>query len=449
MKSRFGLLLVVALLIFVVGAAAGCGETTTTTAPGDTTTTVEATTTTAAPIGTVVVMGVWGGGELESFQAVAAGWEQETGGTMEFEGTRDLTAILRARVSGNNPPDMAILPNPALMVEFAKAGVLQPIDEMLDMAQLAADYGEAWIDQGSVDGALYGLFIKAATKSTVWYSPAQFEQNGWAVPTTWDEMIALSDEIVVAGNAPWSVGVESGGASGWPGTDWIQEILLAESGPDIYDQWVAHEIPWTDAAVKSAFEKFGEIVLTEGYVPGGAQAALATNFEDASYLPFDTPPQAYMYFLGAFTQGFITAQFPDLVAEEDYDFFSFPTINPAHAGAVTGGGDIIIVFNDSPSVHSLLNYLAQADPWESWAAAGGYASPNKSLPLSVYPDPISAKAAEQLTESAIFRFDADDLMPGEVQAAFFKAILDYLQNPANLDTYLADVEAVATTAYGQ
>ncbi len=401
------------------------------------------------PIGTVTVMGVWGGGEIEAFEEVVAGWEAETGGTMEFEGTRDLSAILRARVAGGNPPDLAILPNPALMADFAGSGDLQAIDGVLDMSALESDYAETWIDLGSVDGSLYGLFVKAATKSTVWYSPANFDAAGYEIPESWDDLIALSDQMVADGTPPWSIGIESGGATGWPGTDWIQEIFLAESGPDLYDQWVANEIPWTHEAVKSAFEKFGEVALAEGYVPGGVNGILETGFQDASYLPFEDPPRAHMYFLGAFTQGFIAEQFPALTPEDDYDFFKFPYVDPAFEGAVTGGADVVVMFNDTPSARSLLRYLATAEAWESWAAAGGYSSPNRSLDVSVYPDALSAKAAEQLTESAIFRFDADDMMPAEVQNAMFSGIVSYLQDPGRLDAILAEIEAVAAEAYAQ
>lgn len=394
-------------------------------------------------IGTVSVIGVWGGTEIDAFTEVVAGWEEDTGGTMEFEGTRDLSAILRARVEGGNPPDIAILPNPALMTELAGQDALQPLDDVVD---IEGSYAETWRELGSVDGTLYGMLVKASTKSTVWYDPQTFEEAGYEIPATWDELVALTDEIKAAGGpAPWSIGVEAGGASGWPGTDWIQEILLSESGPDVYDQWVDHEIPWTDPAVKSAWEKFGEIALGEGNVTGGASSIVSTNFESASYLPFEDPPRAHMYFLGSFTQGFIAAQFPDLEAGTNYDFFKFVEIT--EPGTATGGGDIMVMLNDTPSARSLMEYLADGGNWESWAQAGGFATPNTGLDASVYPDELARKAAEQLTDSETFRFDADDLMPAEVQNAYFAGILEYLQNPDDLDAILANIESVAAGAY--
>lgn len=447
MKGRsvvFLSMVLVALAVFLAGCPADDDETTTTAPGADTTGT-----TAAGPVGTVTVLGVWGGPELEGFQAVASEWEQATGGRMQFEGTRDLSAILRARVSGNNPPDIAVLPNPALLQEFAAAGNLRPVDEMLDMDQLQGDYAETWIQQGSMDGSLYGLFVKASGKSTIWYDPKQFEANNWELPDSFDNLLALSDQIVQEGKNPWALGLESGAASGWPGSDWIQEILLHESGPDVYDQWVSHEIPWTDPQVKSAFEKFGRIVHTENYVAGGAQAVVNTGFQDASYQPFQDPPRGYMYFLGAFTEGFLAAQFPDKQPGTDYDFFAFPEIAADFADSVTGGGDVMVAFNDTPGVRSFLQYMADGANWEPWAQRGGFTTPSKALPADAYPSDLIAKTAEQLTESEIFRFDADDSMPSEVQQAFWRGILDYVQNAGALDGVLQQIEEVAAGAYEQ
>lgn len=398
-------------------------------------------------IGAVEVLGVWGGDELASFEAMVQPWEQDTGGDMQFTGTRDLIAILTTRVEAGNPPDVAILPNPGQMVELVKDGQLVALDSILDMKKIRNEYAKGWLDLGSVDNKLYGLFMKADSKGTVWYNPKTFSQNGWQTPKTWDEMIALSNKILATGLAPWSVAIESGEASGWPATDWIGEILLHESGGKVYDDWVAHAIPWTDSRIKSAWEKFGQIVLTEGYVPGGATAALATNFVDGSYLPFETPPQAAMFYLGAFTQGFISEQFPALVAGEDYAFFPFPSIDPQYAQAVTGGANVVVLFKDNPSTRSFVKYLSTAEAQEIWVKRGGFTAVNNKVSLDAYPNPLAKAAAEQLTKASVFRFDADDSMPSAVQKAFWEGTLSYLQNPSKLDSILADIENRAVDAY--
>ena len=398
-------------------------------------------------IGTINVLGVWGGDELASFQTMVAPWEAQTGGVMGFSGTRNLIAILTTRVVAGNPPDIAILPNPGQMVELVGDGHLTSLDSFLDMDKIRREYAQGWIELGTVDGKLYGIFMKADSKGTVWYNPKTFAAKGWQVPTTWDEMIALSDRIVAEGMNPWSVAVESGEASGWPATDWIGEILLHESGGDVYDQWVNHEIPWTDSRIKSAWEKFGQIALTPNYVPGGAIAVLATGFIDGSYLPFEDPPKAAMYYLGAFTQGFIVEQFPDLVAGEDYAFFPFPTIDPQYAGAVTGGANVVVAFKDNPTVRSFIEYLASAEAQQVWVERGGFTAVNNQVSLDAYPNPLARLTAEQLASATVFRFDADDNMPSAVQKAFWEGTLAYLQNPAQLDSILADIETRAVKAY--
>ena len=398
-------------------------------------------------IGTINVLGVWDGDELESFQAMVAPWEEQPGGAMAFSGTRDLIAVLTARVAAGNPPDVAILPNPGQMVELAKEGKLVALDSFLDMDTINQQYAQGWIDLGTVDGNLYGIFMKADSKSTIWYSPKNFTANGWEVPDTWDEMIALSDRIVSEGMNPWSVAVESAEASGWPATDWIGEILLHESGGDVYDQWISHEIPWTDSRIKSAWEKFGQIVLTPDYVPGGVTTALTTHFVNGSYLPFEDPPRAAMYYLGAFTQGFISEQFPELVAGEDYAFFPFPTIDPRYAGAVTGGANVVVLFNNNPTTRSFVEYIASAEAQQIWVERGGFTSVNNQVSLDAYTNPLARLAAEQLTGAIVFRFDADDNMPSAVQKTFWKGILTYLQDPLQLDNILADIEAIAGDAY--
>jgi alpha-glucoside transport system substrate-binding protein len=398
-------------------------------------------------IGTVSVLGIWDGAELESFKAMVAPWEEKTGGTMAFSGIRDLISVLTVRLEAGNPPDVAILPNPGQMVELAKKDKLIYLDSFLDMNKINQQYSQTWLDLGSRDGHLYGIFMRANSKSTVWYNPNYFTSHGWSVPNTWDEMINLSDRIVSEGKSPWSVGLESDESSGWPATDWIGEILLHESGGDVYDQWVNHEIPWTDSRIKSSWEKFGHIVLTDHYIQGGPKSALSTNFAKGSYLLFEDPPRAAMFYLGAFTEGFIREKFPQLVAGKDYAFFPFPAIDPRFAGSVTGGADVVVLLNDSPASRSFVKYLVSAESQKIWVKRGGFTSVNNQVGLNEYPNPLARSATEQLVNARLFRFDADDSMPSRVQKAFWEGTLAYLQAPSQLNTILAKIEAVAAEAY--
>src|SRR5712692_1834922 len=209
--------------------------------------------------GTVTVLGVWGGSELESFLAMVKPFEQRTGIKVQFEGTRDLNAVLTARVLGGNPPDVAALPAPGQMAEFARTGKLVPLDTVLDMGAMKDQYAKSWIDLATVDGKVYGVFVKAALKGLVWYDPKALASAGYKVPATWDEMLALTDRIATDGKTAWCIGLESGAASGWPATDWMEDIVLRTAGADVYDKWYRHEISWTDPAVKRAWELFGKI----------------------------------------------------------------------------------------------------------------------------------------------------------------------------------------------
>jgi len=396
--------------------------------------------------GVVTVLGVWGGNELSAFQEAVFPFTEETGIGMAFEGTRDLAAVLTTRVEAGNPPDLAILPNPGQMRELAEAGKLVPIDTFMDMDALKKNYAQAWLDLASYDGKLYGIFYKVANKSLVWYNPKAFEAAGYQVPTTWDELIALSDQIVADGGTPWCIGLESGAASGWPGTDWIEDIMLRTAGPEVYDKWVNHEIPWTDPAIKRAWELFGQIARNEDYVYGGTTGVLSTFFGDSPAPLFDSPPGCYMHRQASFITGF----FPEgVVAGEDYDFFPFPPIDEQWGTPVLGGADLIVMFNDTPEARKLMEYLASPKPQEIWAGKGGFISPNKAVSLDAYPDELTRKIAQAVVSAEVFRFDASDLMPAAVGAgSFWTGVLDYVGG-ADLDAVLEEIEASAQDAYGQ
>ncbi len=397
----------------------------------------------ARTAGAVTVLGVWSGDERTAFEEVVAPFTEESGITMQFEGTRDLAAVLTTRVEAGNPPDVAILPNPGQMVEFAKEGDLVDIGAFMDMGQLGQDYAQSWLDLASYDGTLYGIFYKAAIKSLVWYSPAAFEAGGYEVPTNWDELIALSDQIVADGGVPWCLGIESGAASGWPATDWVEDIMLRTAGGAVYDQWVNHEIPWTDPAVKTAWEYFGQIATNEDYLYGGTTGVLSIFFGDSPAPIFDDPPGCYMHRQASFITGF----FPEGVTEADYAFFPFPEIDSAYGVPALGAADLLVVFKDTPQSRAFIEYLATPEAQEIWAAKGGFLTPNKRVSLDVYPDATFKAMAEALSAAALFRFDGSDLMPAAVGAgSFWSGTLDYVGGES-LDTVLANIEASAADAY--
>ena len=395
----------------------------------------------------VSVLGIWGGAEKDAFMKMVEPFEAATGIRVDFTGTRDLPAILTTRVAAGNPPDVSALPNPGQLEEFAKIGALVDLATFMDMSKVRSDYSKTWLDLASYKGKLYGFFISADLKSLVWYSPKAFASAGYEVPKTWDELMALSDKIVADGKAPWAIGLESGAASGWPGTDWIEDIMLRSTSPEVYDKWVSHEIPWTDPRVKRAFELFGRIARNEKYLYGGTTGALTSFFGDAPNALFTTPPNAYMHRQATFIKSFILNANPGLVAGVDFNFFPFPPIDAEYGTPALGAADLFGMFNDTPEARAFMRYLITPGAQEIWVAALGKLSANGRVNPNAYPDELTRKAAEILVGAKTFRFDGSDLMPAAVGAGtFWSGILDYVGGE-NLDTVLEAIEASAVDAY--
>jgi alpha-glucoside transport system substrate-binding protein len=395
----------------------------------------------------VRVLGLWSGPEFDSFVTVKSAWEQNTGGTIDWTGARDLPGELNAQLESGTPPDIAILPNIGLMHELADEGHLVALPSVMDMDQLRKDYTSAWIDLGSDDGELYGIFYKVTSKATVWYNPKAFAAGDYNVPSTWDEMIALADTMVADGRTPFSVVAPiAPGGGGWALTDWISQIVLNACGPDLYDQWVAGQIPWTDACVKQSFEMFETIVHTPGYVLRGSLGILGTSDAEGSYPMYSDPPTAYMYYLASFAQAFVASKYPQLVPGDDYNFFPFPTINPDDSGSITVGADIVVMLNDTPAARSFMTYLAGAQSQQAWVELGGFTSVNQSVSPDAYRDPLARSAADELASAKLIRFSAGDTMPASVQRAWWKAMLEFVDDPSKLDSILESLTSAAHEA---
>ncbi|MGB3299524.1 MAG: ABC transporter substrate-binding protein [Phormidesmis sp.] len=377
---------------------------------------------------TVSVLGVVVGDQQAKLEAALAPFEKETGIDVIYEGTDAFTTLLPVRVDSGDAPDIAMFPQPGLMRSLAEEGALIPVTEVLSREELQKYYPDSWIDLSTVNDKVYGIWYRAAVKSLVWYNPKSFAKKGYSIPKTWDEMIALSDQIAADGGKPWCIGMESGNSSGWPGTDWVEDILLHTAGPDFYAQWVQHEVPFNAPQVQEAFEYFGDIVENPGYVYGGTTGALSTPWGDSIAGLFtkepDQMPECYLQKQG----NFISTFFPDsVVLGEDVDFFPTPIINPDYGNALLVAGDIFSMLNDTPEARQLMAYLATPTPHEIWAKEGGFLSANKQVDLSVYPDEISQKQAKLLTSAQIVQFDASDSMPGAVgTGTFWSGMMDFV-----------------------
>lgn len=393
----------------------------------------------------VQVAVVWGGDELKTFKAMVAPFEKKTGIEVVIESVgRDLPTVLITRFQAGNPPDMAAMPNPGQMREFVAEGALVALDK-----QMVADHHKAFVDLGSVNGELYGIFIGADLKSLIWYNPKRFNAKGYKVPTTWQQLIALSNQIVADGGIPWCLGLESGAASGWPGTDWIEDILLRTAGPRGYDKWVNHEIEWTDPLVYNAWQYFGTIACNRDYVFGGTTGALTINFGDSPAAMFTDPPGCYLHRQATFIQSFIRNASPNSIPLDDYDIFVFPPIDPKHGNPLVVAGDLMSVFRDTAETRGLLRYLASAEAQEIWVGKLGKLAVNSTVNPSVYADPVTAKAAKILGKANSLRFDGSDLMPTAVgSGTFWTGVLDYVSGK-NLQSVLGRIEESADETYAE
>lgn len=388
----------------------------------------------------VSFMTLWAGPELEALEATLRPFELRTGIDVQVESVgRDLPTILFTRFRAGNPPDVAALPNPGQMKEFVEEDGLVSLD-FLDLS----DHPKAFVDLGSVTGRVYGIFISADLKSLVWYNSGVLGKTNIS---TWDDLVQFTEGLSVAGKTAWCIGLESGAASGWPGTDWIEDIMLRTAGPEVYDAWVAHDIPWTDFRVKRAFELFGQIARNNDFVFGGTRGALSINFGDSPAAMFTSPPGCFLHRQASFIQSFILGANPSLMAVDDYNVFVFPAIDPAQGNPLLGSGDLISAFNDTPEARELLQYLASAEAQEIWVGRLGKLATNINVDASVYPDPITAQAANILRSAEVFRFDGSDLMPAAVgSGAFWSGVLDYVSGTP-LDAVLENIEEAADAAY--
>jgi alpha-glucoside transport system substrate-binding protein len=392
----------------------------------------------------VRVLGMWSGPELGNFMTVKSAWEHDTGATVDWEATQGQASALDPSATAGSQPDIAIVSNLELMQQLAANNKLVPLNDVLDMHEVSNDYPQAWRDLGSHDGKLYGIFYKVTDKSTVWYNPEAFTAAGYSVPKTWNDMMSLADKMVADGRTPFSVVAANGPANGWALTDWISEIVLNNCGPDVYDKWVAAQLPWTDQCIKQSFSLFDNVVQKKGYVLGGEQRIVATGDDHGADPLYSKPPGAYMYYLASFTQGFIAANFPSLSPGADYGFFPFPSINPQYSGSVAVG--IVVMMNNTPAAKSFMQYLAGAQAQEAWIKLGGFTSVNRSVPAETYPDPVARAIATDLTSAKTIRFSAGDVMPANLQQAWWAAMLELVKDPSQLDDLLASLTSVAQGA---
>jgi alpha-glucoside transport system substrate-binding protein len=433
-------LALVALLIVAALALSACGSKKSSSSSGGTTTTSGS----GDVSGNVKIVGVWTGPEQAHFQAVLNGFKAKYPNVkVNYRSTGDNTpTVLSTAVTGGNPPDLAAVSQPGLVTDFQKKGALKPMDFA---RQTVLDNYPADIEKlGEVNGHLYGLIIKAANKSTVWYNVKAFKDAGIDPPKSWDDLTKAANTLKQSGVPAYSIG----GADGWTLTDLFENVYLRQAGAQKYDQLTKHQLKWTDPSVKKALTTMGQVLGDSSNLAGGTSGALQTDFPTSVSNVFATKPKASMVLEGDFVPGVLKTN--PLKPVTGYNVFTFPSVDGS-GNTVVGGGDELMMFRDTPAIRALVNYLATGEAQTIWAKLGGYSAPAKTVDASAYPDDITRTTASAIGQADTFRFDLSDLQPasfgGTVGQGEFKIFQDLLQNPKNVDSVAASLESAAAKAY--
>lgn len=378
----------------------------------------------------ITVFGPWLGPDQENVEAVLAAFAEKSGHDVRYTGSDSFEQQIVVDLEAGSAANVAAFPQPGLASDMAARGFLTPLGDDV-AAWLTENYaaGPSWVALGTYKGpdgaeAFYGFPYKTDVKSLVWYSPENFEDAGYEIPQTMEELKALTDQIVADGGTPWCIGLGSGAATGWPATDWVEDLMLRTQSPEVYDEWVSNAMPFNDARVVAAIEEFGWFAKNDAYVAGGAGAVASTDFRDSPKGLFDSPPQCYMHRQASF----IPAFFPEgTVVGEDADFFYFPAYAEKDLGTpVLGAGTTWVITNENQAAHDLIAFLQTPEAHEIWMARKGFLTPFKGVNTDAFSDPTLKKMNDILLGATTFRFDGSDLMPGAVGAgSFWTGMVDY------------------------
>ena len=389
----------------------------------------------------LTIFGPWLSPDQEFAENMIAYFEEATGADVSYVGSDNFEQQIMIDAEAGSAPNIAVFPQPGLAADMAERGFLTPLPESAGQF-LQENYaaGQSWVDLSTFAGAdgeeaLYGFFYKVDVKSLVWYNPENFEDAGYEVPESMEELKALTDQIVADGDTPWCIGLGSGGATGWPATDWVEDMMLRTQSPEVYDEWVSNAIPFNDPKVVAAIEEFGYFARNDDYVAGGAGAVATTDFRDSPQGLFSSPPQCYMHKQASFIPSF----FPEgTEVGADVDFFYFPAYADSDLGQpVLGAGTMWSITNDNEAAQVFLEWLETPIAHEVWMAQSGFLTPYKDVNTELFGDPSIAQMNDILLDATTFRFDASDLMPGGVGAGtFWTGMVDYVGG--------ADAETVAT-----
>jgi alpha-glucoside transport system substrate-binding protein len=401
----------------------------------------------------VTFLGGWGSGEETDFKAILSYCNSHYNVNVQYQyapgGAVDTQ--LATQVQGGNPPDLAALSAPSEVQQYVNGNSIVPLT-YLNNSKFKRQYSPFWRKLGTFSGKLYVLYMKADVKSLVWYSPKKFNAGNYHIPKTWSQLLTLSHNMVNHSKQPWAFGVGGSPASPWTLTDFLENVFLNLYGPRVYNDWIAHRFPWTNAKVKTAFQYMRQIIGNDKFIAGGRQRALSQAW-DAAAKQMVQDPKAEFFQEATFVGAGLRSDLPKAKPGRDYNAFAFPSIKHFSTTPVEVGPNGIIAFNNNPGTKAVMRCLADPKALAKWAHLGGYISPNNALPQSAYPDPIAKMAARMLAKAGKANLvvgDASDLMPAALGSGFeFTELQKWFQNPSlsNTQTVLKDLENEAKKDY--
>jgi alpha-glucoside transport system substrate-binding protein len=399
---------------------------------------------------TIDILTQWIDAEGKAFDDSLKPFRDATGINVIHSGISNYETVLNVRVEGGLAPDIAQLAQSGNMRNFQGDDKLIPLTDVLDMDAVQESYSEGFIDAGSVDGTMYGLYYKQDLKSIVWYPVQQFSQAGYTAPKTAADLQALEADIVADGSNPWCTTIEHGDVSGWVLTDWIEDVLLRTAPPETYDAWAAHTIPFNDPAVLNAANIVKEHVFTEGFTYGGNTRVNATWVGDSQTPMFDAAgPKCWLHKQAAWIPDFWPKDANNQPlfkpGEDSYAFFYFPPIDEQYGSPVLGGSDMLVMFKDRPEVRAIMQWFSTPESVEGRVATGGFLSASNAVPLADYTSYPMSGLAEIAQSASVSRPDASDSMPAAVggpKGIFLAGMVKWTQqNGEGTEQIFADIEA--------
>ena len=397
----------------------------------------------------VTVLASWTGGEAAAFRQVLDRFTAKTGIRVSYQGTRALNQVLTTEVQKGTPPDIAVLPSLGDLASYVRRSAVRPLDDVIDTGG-EQSHSPQWLRLEQMENgngrARYAVAVKTSLKSLIWFDPRRVPDLSGDAPPTWDGLVRLSERLSAGDGAAWCMGMGSTPVSGWPGTDWIEDLVLHRAGTTVYQRWAAGQVAWTAPEIRRAWTAWGQVVLRPGAVQGGASGLLFTDFGDAGRSMYADPPGCFLHHQASFVVGDVAgyggATGPPRLGS-DLDLVPFPS-SGTRAWEVSA--DLAGLFTDKPEARELMRFLATDDAQSIWPTVshGSVFSANRGVDPAIYGNAVSRRIAQTLTGPAALCFDASDLMPSAMTNAFYRAVLEFLQAPERLDQILGQLERVRT-----